>query len=349
MPRILSLATAIPPHHLEQSKARREMAALCRGQPHLERLLPVFDRAGVEGRHLVQPPEWYLTPRSFDERNREYGIHGLALAEDAARRCLAAAQTAPDRIDHLYFVTTTGLTTPSLDALIAGRLGMRPNVRRSPLFGLGCAAGAGALVRACDVLRAYPRQRALVIAVEVCSLVFSVRASTSTDLVGAALFGDGAAAALLAGDEASTDGIRIGHAASHLFPDARHLMGWDFTSDGMRLVLSRDIPAVVGHRVAPAVHAFLGEAGLAPSDVTHWVLHPGGPKVMATYRSAFGLSDASLSLARQSMRQHGNLSSAAVLVMLSDLVTSGRPSQGDRGVVLALGPGFAAEMVTLAW
>jgi alkylresorcinol/alkylpyrone synthase len=349
MPQILALASAVPPHRLDQSFARREMARLREGQPHLERLLPVFDRAGVETRHLVHAPEWYLEPRSFEERNHEYAARALELAEQAARQCLQQSGTAPDQIDHIYFVTTTGLATPSLDALLAGCLGLRVDVRRSPLFGLGCAGGAGALVRACDVLAAKPTERALVVSVELGSLIFSTQAQTPTDLVGVALFGDGAAAALVGGDDTSTRGIRVVGTHSRLFPDARHLMGWRFTSDGMRLILSRDIPSLVRERVAPVVNDFLGGVGMSITNITHHILHPGGPKVMATYRSAFGLSDEAVSIARDCMREYGNLSSAAVLVMLSDLVVSGRPERGDTGLLMGLGPGFAAEMLALSW
>jgi alkylresorcinol/alkylpyrone synthase len=349
MPHIQALATAVPPHRLDQSFARREMARICEGQPHLERLLPVFDRAGVDTRHLVRPPEWYLTPRSFEERNDEYVARALELAERAARQCLASSGTAPDQIDHIYLVTTTGLATPSLDALLAGCLGLRVDVRRSPLFGLGCAGGAGALIRACDVLTAKPRERALVVSVELGSMIFSQRAQTPTDLVGVALFGDGAAAALVGGDDTAPDGIHVVGTRSRLFPDARHLMGWRFTSDGMRLILSRDIPSLVRERVAPLVDEFLGGVGMTVKEITHHVLHPGGPKVMATYRSAFGLPDDALAVARDCMRRYGNLSSAAVLVMLSNLVSSGKPRTGDTGLVLALGPGFATEMLALSW
>jgi alkylresorcinol/alkylpyrone synthase len=349
MPKILAVSSAIPPHRLEQSFARREMARICEGQPHLERLIPVFDRTGVDTRHLVHEPEWYLESRSFEERNEEYAARALELAQRAARACLAQSSTMPDEIDHIYVVTTTGLTTPSLDALLAGCLGLPAHVRRSPLFGLGCAGGAGALIRACDVLSACPTDRALVVSVELGSLIFSRQAQTATDLVGVALFGDGAAAALLGGDDVTGEGIRIAHTRSHLFKDSRHLMGWRFTDDGMRLVLSRDIPSLVGSRVAPVVHDFLSDAGLSFKNIRHHILHPGGAKVMATYRSAFGLSDDALSIARECMRQFGNLSSAAVLVMLSNLVASGVPQTGDTGLMLALGPGFAAEMLAIVW
>jgi len=349
MPHILSLATAVPPHRLDQATARDGMARLCRDQPHLARLIPIFDNSGVETRYLVHPTEWYVEERTFDERNREYAARGLELIEQAVRDCLAKSSTAPDEIDHLFFVTTTGLATPSLDARLAAKLGMRPNIRRSPLFGLGCAGGAGALVRACDVLRKSPDERALVVSLELCSLVFSTRARTATDLVGVALFGDGAAAALLGGDGQAANGISVVGTATRLFPEAQHLMGWDFTGDGMRLVLSRDIPAFVSERLSPIVREFVSGFGTSVPDIDHYMLHPGGPKVMATYCSAFGLADEAVSVARESMRRYGNLSSAAVLFMLDAVVASGKPRTGDTGLVVALGPGFACEMLMLQW
>jgi len=349
MPKILALSTAIPPHRMDQAFARREMARLCEGQPHLERLIPVFDRTGVDTRHLVHEPEWYLESRSFEARNEEYAAKALELSQKAVRSCLAQSGTTPDEIDHIFVVTTTGLTTPSLDAMLASCLGLRADVRRSPLFGLGCAGGAGALIRACDVLSSRPGDKALVVSVELGSLIFSKQAQTATDLVGVALFGDGAAAALLGGDDTDGPGIRIAHTRTHLFKDSRHLMGWRFTGDGMRLVLSRDIPSLVGSCVAPVVQDFLKDAGLSFANIRHHILHPGGAKVMSTYRSAFGLSEDALSIARECMRQFGNLSSAAVLVMLSNLVASGAPRSGDNGLMLALGPGFAAEMLAIVW
>jgi alkylresorcinol/alkylpyrone synthase len=349
MPHILSVATASPPHRIDQATIRREFSRLCAGIPHVERLMPVFDRSGVEARRLIHQPEWYLKERSWEERNREYQERALELAERAARASLEQAGVAADDIDHIYFVSTTGLATPSLDALIAGRLGMRHTARRSPLFGLGCAAGAGALSRAADVLAAKPRERALVVSVEICSLVFSKEAKTPTDLIGVALFGDGAAAAVLAGDEAGSTGVRITGTETRMFPDAKHLMGWDFTSDGMRLILARDIPEVVRDRIAPVVSEFVARHGYAVNALDHHVLHPGGPKVMSTYRSSFDLPDEALQIARSCMREYGNLSSAAVLFMLSDLMASGRAKPGDTGLMLALGPGFGAEMLVLAW
>ena len=349
MPRILSVATAAPPERIDQSTIKREFAQLCKGIPQVERLMPVFDRSGVDGRHLIHPPSWYLQERSFDERNREYQVRALELAEEAARKSLDEAGVTAHEIDHVFFVSTTGLATPSIDALLAGRLGMRPTIRRSPIFGLGCAAGAGALSRAADVLAARPDERALVVSVEICSLVFSKAAKTPTDLIGVALFGDGAAAAVLAGDGLGDTGIRIKATETRLFAEAKRLMGWDFTSDGMRLILARDIPEVVRDTIAPVVTEFVERNGLTVNTLNHHILHPGGPKVMATYRSSFQLQDDALNVARACMREYGNLSSAAVLFMLSDVMASGLPKPGDTGLMLALGPGFGAEMLVLEW
>ena len=265
------------------------------------------------------------------------------------RRCLEVADVETSDVDSIFCVTTTGLMTPSLDARLVAELGLRPDVRRLPLFGLGCAGGAGALIRAADTLRAFPDQQALVVSLELCSLVFSPIARTATDLIGTALFGDGAAAVLLGGDELRNGGVAVRRSRSHLFREAPDLMGWDFTADGMRLILSRDVPPFVASDVKPVVSRFLEDQDLALDDIRHFVLHPGGPRVMATYRSAFGLTDDALSNSRETMRLYGNQSSASVLFMLHDLLVSDRPSDGDLGLMVALGPGFAAEMLTLEW
>ena len=349
MSRILSLATALPPYRFTQAQIRDAFGAVCRGQRGIERLLPVFDRTGVETRYFARPLEWYADGQTFETRNDVYAECAFELIERAARSCLRRAGVLPEQIDHLYCVTTTGLTTPSLEARVSRRLGLRPDVRRYPLFGLGCAGGAGALVRASDVLRAYPGHRALVLSVELCSLVFSPAAETATDVIGVALFGDGAAAVLLGGNDVSGAGPAVTQTRTHLFHEAPDLMGWRFTGDGMRLILARGVPEFVDTTVKPVVEKFLVDQGLAIGDLRHLVLHPGGAKVMQTYQSAFGLSAGAVDNSREAMRQYGNQSSASVLFMLHDLVASGRPVSGDSGLMMALGPGFSAEMLTLAW
>lgn len=315
----------------------------------MERLLPVFDRTGVDTRYFVRSLDWYAEGPSFEARNAVFSTCGLDLASRAVETCLTRVGFTAAEVDHLFCVTTTGLMTPSLDARLVRALGFRADIRRHPLFGLGCAGGAGALARAADTLRAFPGSRALVVSLELCSLVFSPVARSATDLVGTALFGDGAAAVLLEGDAGSLEGPSVLHSRTHQFIEAPDLMGWDFTGDGMRLVLSRDVPAFVASDVQPVVERFLADQACAVGDIDHFVLHPGGAKVMATYKTAFALSDHDLRHARGAMRRYGNQSSASVLFMLSDLIDSGAPAAGDRGLMVALGPGFAAEMLTVSW
>lgn len=343
MSSILSVATALPPHVVRQEEAVEVARRVYAGREDLLKLVGVFARSGVEQRHTAFPPEYYLRDRGFEERNRDFIEQGLVLAEKASRVCLRKAGLEPSQIDHLYLVTTTGLATPSLDALLVRRLGLRSDVRRSPLFGLGCAGGAGALLRAADVVRG--AQKALVVSVELCGQVFSLRATSPTDVVGAALFGDGAAAAVLG----EGPGPRILASRSILYEGTEHLMGWAFTSDGMRLRLSKEVTDFVKEKLKPVVERFLRDSSVTLDRIAHWVLHPGGRKILETYRDSFGLSDRMLQWTRGSLAKVGNLSSASVLFILSDLLESGRANPGDRGLMCALGPGFASELVLLGW
>lgn len=348
MPRVEAVGAALPKNVVTQAEARAACEKAYAGDPKLLRLLRVFD-SGVETRHFAFPPEYYLAKRSFEERNGAYVQQATALAEEAARQCLDRAGVKAEAVDHLFFVTTTGLATPSVDALLAPRLGLRKETRRWPLFGLGCAAGAGGLIRASEVLRGHPEQRALVVSVELCGQVFALGATNPTDVVGAALFGDGAAAALLAGDALDVSGPRIEATRTELFEDSKHIMGWDFTSDGMRLVLSKDVGDLVKHRLRPVVESFLRSAGLALRNLDYWILHPGGRRIIDAYREAFECDDGLLRWTRRSLARVGNLSSASVLFTLKDVLDEARPSAGEKGIMVALGPGFATEMLVLGW
>jgi alkylresorcinol/alkylpyrone synthase len=345
MASIAALATALPPHVVRQEEAVEIARRAYAGREDLLRLLRVFTRSGVEQRRSAFPPDYYLQERGFEERNRDFIEQGALLAEEAAKACLGKAGLRPGQIDHFYLVTTTGLATPSLDALLVPRLGLRSDVRRWPLFGLGCAGGAGALVRAADVLRGAPEEKALVVSVELCGQVFSPRATRPTDIVGAALFGDGAAAAVVA----AAGGPRILATRTVLYDQTQHLMGWAFTSDGMRLILSKEVTDFVKERLKPVVEQFLKDSSMSQDKIAHWILHPGGRKILETYRDSFGLSDRMLQWTRGSLAKVGNLSSASVLFILSDLLESGRARTGDLGLLCALGPGFASELLLLGW
>jgi alkylresorcinol/alkylpyrone synthase len=350
MPLLTGIATALPPHVLSQEAARREFERIHAGRPEVLRLATLFDRCGVRKRHFSFPLEYYAAGHSYERRNRDYIEEGVRLAELAARASLRQAQLEPDQVQHLIFVTTTGLATPSVDALLVRRLGLRKDVRRYPLFGLGCAGGAGALVRANDVLRAAPRERALVVALELCGQVFSTRATEPVDVVGAALFGDGAAAVVVSGDQApGPPGPKIAAARTVLFDETEDLMGWAFTSDGMRLKLSERVTGFVRERLGPEVGRFLAEHSMPPDRINYWLLHPGGRRILEAYRDVFSLGPEALRWSRTSLETVGNLSSASVLFALSDAAALGRPRPGDRGFLIALGPGFASEMLLLNW
>ncbi len=345
MPRLASLRTALPPHAVSQEEARRLCEAVYAGDPELLRLLRVFSACGVEKRHTAFPPAYYREPRSFEARNRDFAEKGVELAARAAREALDRAGLRPERIDHLLLATTTGLATPSLDALLVGPLGLRRDVRRWPLFGLGCAGGVGALGRAAEILRGSPRETALVVSVELCGQVFSHQARNPVDVVGVAIFGDGAAAAVVAGDEAGGLGPRLLRPRSLLFEGSEALMGWAFTGDGLRLVLSESITGLLKGRLKEAVAAALEGEG----PVRHWALHPGGRRILEAYAEVLGLGEVELGWARRSLAQVGNVSSASALFVLADLIAAGAPAPGDRALLAAPGPGFGLETLVLGW
>ncbi len=345
MPRLASLRTALPPHAVSQEEARRACEAVYGGDPDLLRLLRVFSSAGVEKRHCAFPLAYYREPRSFEDRNRDFVEKGVELAARAAREALERAGVRPERIDHLLLATTTGLATPSLDALLVAPLGLRRDVRRWPLFGLGCAGGVGALGRAAEILRGAPRELALVVSVELCGQVFSHEARSPVDVVGVAIFGDGAAAGVVAGDEAEASGPRLLRSRSLLFEGSEALMGWAFTADGLRLVLSESITGLLKSRLRGAVEEALDGTG----PVQHWALHPGGRRILEAYAEVLGLDEAALGWARRSLAQVGNVSSASALFVLADLLAAGAPRPGERALLAAPGPGFGLETVVLSW
>lgn len=349
MPHLQALGTALPPHAITQEEARARLEQVYAGRPELLRLLRVLARSGVRQRYFCFPPEYYLAGKSFDERNADFAEQGTALAERAARQCLESAGVAAEAIDLLILVTTTGLATPSLDARLMPRLGFRRDVRRLPLFGLGCAGGVAGLAHAAAHLENRPDQRALVVSVELCGQIFSPRALTPVDVVGTALFAEGAAAALIGGDATPRRGPAIRAARSAFFPGTERIMGWKFTSDGMRLILSEELPDLIHGPVRDAVLGFLRECAPARGRADHWLLHPGGRVVLESFQSAFELAEADLRWSRESLARIGNLSSASVLFILGDLLASGKARAGETALMAALGPAFAAEMVWMEW
>ncbi len=318
-----------------------------------ERLLGVFENAEIEKRHTCVPLEWLGERHSFGERNDLYLEHASKLGGDVARAALERAGLAARDVDHIVFVSSTGLSTPSIDARLCNQLGCRAEVRRTPIWGLGCAGGAAGLSRARDFALADGKARVLLIALELCSVTFLPDDVTKRNLVASSLFGDGAAAAVVVGGEASAGALAAARplelvaSQSVLWKDTLDVMGWTIDGDGLHVVFSRDIPSIVREHVRPSLAAFLDRCGLAIDEVAHLVTHPGGVKVLRAYAESLGIAPERLRHARDVLREYGNMSSPSCLFVLERHLAAREIGDGERAVVSALGPGFCAEYVLM--
>ena len=341
-PRVLSAATAVPPHRVEQGEIKEFARWLFAGKfRDLDRLLPIFDNGQIETRHFCRPLQWFGREWSFPERNALYVKHALELSEKAARRCLDRAGAEPEEVGALFFVSTTGISTPSLDAKLLFELGLSPNLKRVPVWGLGCAGGAAGVARAADHARAYPGQFVLMIAVELCGLTFQVGDLSKSNLVAASLFADGAAAVLIGPGE----GLEVLGSHSTTWPGTEDVMGWDLVESGLKVRFAKSVPQIVMMRTRATVEEACKEHGVIPEDLRHLVIHPGGAKVIEAYEEALELEPGTLALPREVLRNYGNTSSASVLFVLERFLESYPPGSGEYGAISALGPGFSAEHV----
>ncbi|RPH68894.1 MAG: type III polyketide synthase [Myxococcaceae bacterium] len=351
-PWVRSVGTALPPNWVDQEtliSVFREHWA--REHFNVERIEELHRSVQVGGRYLALPLEEYLPLERFSERNEAFNRVSLEVGEHAVRRALDAAGMHPRDVDHLFFVTVTGIATPSLDARLTNRLGLRPDVKRTPIFGLGCVAGAAGAARASDVLRAFPDEVAVLLSVELCSLTLQREDVSIANIIASGLFGDGAAALVLSGADRPPPGAapRVLATRSVFYRDTERIMGWDVVEGGFKVVLSAKVPALVTEHVRNDVDGFLAEHGLRRTDVRHWIAHTGGPKVLQAFESALELPPDALRRSWDSLRHTGNLSSASVLFVLSELLASGEARPGDLGLLMAMGPGFCAELVLLRW
>jgi alkylresorcinol/alkylpyrone synthase len=341
VPRLVALATAVPAYPLDQEAVVGRARHLFAGAAGLDRLLPVFANSGIRRRYSSVPLDWFDEPHGWPERNRLYLATALELLERAAGRALDRAGMTAAEIGAIVVVSTTGIATPSLDALLIERMRLAPTVQRLPIFGLGCAGGVIGLARAATLAAAMPNKAVLFLVVELCSLTFRGGDRTKSNIVAAALFGDGAAAALL---HCGGAGPALLAAGEHTWQQTLDIMGWEVAEDGLRPVFSRDIPRLVAERMGAAARDFLGRHGLSLSDIDRFVCHPGGPKVIDALEHAFGLGPDVLDDARAVLRDYGNMSAASVLFVLERALVE----EWERALITALGPGFTAGFAVLS-
>ena len=348
--RIAAVGSALPPNYYDQDTLmeafRRHWADRLY---NLDRLEALHRNVLVGGRHLALPMERYETLETWGEANDAWIEVAQEVGERAIRGGLEAAGLTTDEVDILVFVTVTGVATPSIDARLMNRLGLPERVKRVPIFGLGCVAGAAGVARSADLLRGFPDQVAVLLSVELCSLTLQRRDLSIPNLIASGLFGDGAAAAVLVGADRESAGPRVVATRSVFYPDSEQVMGWDITEAGFRIVLSAEVPEVVRRYLRRDVDRFLADNGLTRSDMTVWISHPGGPRVLEAMQEALVLPDGALDLSWRTLREVGNLSSTSVLLVLEEVLKGPAQEPGSWGLMLAMGPGFCSELVLLQW
>jgi alkylresorcinol/alkylpyrone synthase len=351
----------MPEHRFSQDTITTALKSYWNGKLRRPELLEQFhSRVGVDHRHLAFPIERYTQFASWGETNAAW----LEAAEELGARAIDAAldQAGMSRQDlnALFVVSITGISSPSLDARLINRMRLRSDIKRTPIFGLGCAGGAIGLSRAADYALAYPEHTAAILAVEICSLTIQRDDLSAANLIAAGLFGDGAAAAIVRGAgttkrpsngsrTAPREGPRILGCGSVFYSDSEDIMGWNISESGFKIVLSPRLPDLIRKNLARDVEAFLGNYQLRRSDIGNWVIHTGGPKVLNAIQDTLGLRDGDLDRSWDCLKRFGNLSSASVLLVLEDVLMNHAPAPGTHGVLLAMGPGFCTEMILVRW
>src|SRR5579863_1484956 len=348
--RIASAASAFPKHYYSQKFLLEKLQEYWGDRLRNPQMLARLHRnVTVEGRHLAMPPEKYYDIATWGQANDIWIEVAQELGEQALCRALHQAGLEPGEIGALFFTSVTGISSPSIDALLINRMGLSPNIRRVPIFGLGCVAGAAGIARAADYVRAYPTQAAALVSVELCSLTIQREDLSVANLISSGLFADGSAAVIVTGEDLHATGPEIVATRSVFYPDTEQMMGWKVSEKGFRIILSPEVPVLIRENLGKDVDAFLADNGCTRADIGSWVLHTGGPKVLEATADALDLHDGQLDASWDCLKRVGNLSSASVLVVLEDVMRNRRPQPGTMGVLAAMGPGFCSELLLLKW
>jgi alkylresorcinol/alkylpyrone synthase len=351
--KIAAVGRAFPDHHYDQDALLDAFLHHWGAKHHnVDRLAQLYRSLRVEGRYLALPMERYPKLSGWGDAND----HWIDIAQDVGGRAvtevLMKSGIDPETLGAFFSVTVTGIATPSLEARLMNRLSLPTHLKRVPIFGLGCVAGAAGIARAADYVRAFPRQAALLLSVELCSLTLQREDLSIANLIATGLFGDGAAAAIVLGDQhpayPDPKGPKVVATRSHFYPDTERVMGWDVSERGFKVVLSAEVPAMVRDHLAGDVVRFLGDHNLETADIKKWICHPGGPRVLEAMQAALSLPDDALLSSWNHLHAIGNLSSSSVLMILEDALLD-PPNPGEYGLILAMGPAFGSELVLVQW
>lgn len=348
--KIVSSAAAFPEHYYAQNEITDALADYWSGNLEKKALVDRFHRSAcVDGRYLSMPFDKFRQLENWGEANDVWIETAEELGERAITDALDRAGLLPNQVGALFFVSITGIANPSIDARLMNRIPFSKHMRRIPIFGLGCVAGAAGIARASDYVLAHPDQIAVLLSVELCSLTWQRNDLRPANIISTGLFGDGACAIVLAGKEVPIQGPRVVDCESVFYAGTEELMGWNISHEGLKVALSPDVPKVVLDNLGNDIDEFLAKHNLRRSDIGSWIMHTGGPKVLDAMAQSLGLPKEALENSWRWLRKVGNLSSASVLVVLDDIMKNMKPPEGTWSILAAMGPGFCSEIVLIRW
>ncbi|MRX70935.1 type III polyketide synthase [Bacillus lacus] len=359
---ILSVGKGIPEHEYQQdvimSFAREKFKDTFKD---IDRLLKAFKNGEIKKRQFVETLSWYQEDHSFKEKNNTYIEHAVRLSVSAIKNCLTNQKLLKkeiqcEEIDAIFFVSSTGISTPSIDAKIINNLPFKETIKRMPIWGLGCAGGASGLSRAFDYCEAYPEAKVLVVCVELCSLTFQHDDHSKSNFIGTSLFADGTACTLIAGKKvnlsanSSKESLpEILATRSVFMKSSEEVMGWDIKDNGFYVIFSRDIPSIISKWLKPAVEEFLSTREIELHSINHFLAHPGGKKVLDAYKDSLGFDESALTVSQKVLENHGNMSAVTVMYVIADYLEQDLAKTGEKGLIGALGPGFCGELLAVQW